>query len=70
MKIEFINFETKNIILEKEIIDFFVKPNIEECIKINNSIYRVIDIEYLIDNEDGNLFKKIVYFLKLFKENK
>lgn len=69
MIINFINFQTKEILLEKHGVNSFL-PRIGECFKLNGSSVRIIDIEYIISKSTTFEYEQINFLVEIYNVEK
>lgn len=65
---KFINFQNKEVILEKSFSEQFISiPRVGEGFRLNGAIVRIMDVEYVFSKSNYLAYDQVIFTVEVFK---
>jgi hypothetical protein len=65
---KFINFQNKEVILEKSFSEQFISiPRVGEGFRLNGAIVRIMDVEYVFSKSSSLVYDQVIFTVEVFK---
>lgn len=65
---KFINFQNKEVILEKSFSEQFISiPRVGEGFRLNGSMIRIMDVEYILSKSNYLSYDQVIFTVEVFK---